>query len=298
MADLKTYKIVFPDGKTYIVEDRDAQEKITDIYSKLENIDVGDIDLSDYYTKQEIDNIALFKNNKPTSVSIGGIEKGTILTNQNAIEILNKLLYPYVAPQITSFILKPTNGGVKEIGTSVSLTGADINIEFGSEDITSLIIYDGASKLIEVSSNIKESNSTQFSLSINSNKTLKAEIKDNKNTVSKNSSSFTFVYPIYYGSLSNNSNITETEIKTLTKSVSVKGTKTYSYNLSNQIAVIAYPKSYGSLTLIKDSNGYDLTESFIQSETNIVCLDQQSIPYYVYRLFQPATASTSYTFSF
>lgn len=64
MADLKTYKIVFPDGKTYIVEDRDAQEKITDIYSKLENIEIGDIDLTNYYTKQNTNDLLNLKQNK------------------------------------------------------------------------------------------------------------------------------------------------------------------------------------------------------------------------------------------
>ena len=64
MAEKKTHTITFPDGQVFTVYDKDAQEKITDLYDKIENIEIGDIDLSNYYNKQNTNDLLDLKQNK------------------------------------------------------------------------------------------------------------------------------------------------------------------------------------------------------------------------------------------
>lgn len=64
MAEKKTHTITFPDGQVFAVYDKDAQEKITDLYDKIENIEIGDIDLSNYYNKQNTNDLLDLKQNK------------------------------------------------------------------------------------------------------------------------------------------------------------------------------------------------------------------------------------------
>ena len=46
--------------------------------------------------------------------------------------------------------------------------------------------------------------------------------------------------------------------------------------------LIAYPKSYGALKKILDQNSFDVTNTFIRSEINVIGLDKTSQTYYVY----------------
>lgn len=240
-----------------------------------------------------------YTNPKPTTIAVGGIPAGTTFDNVPITEIFNMLFYPYVSPKLGTVTLKPNNGGTFEKGTTIALTGATVTLTKGSAELTSLAIFDGQNKLSELTSQIETSNDLEFSLNISDNKQLKVDLVDDaEKVVSINSTSFNFVYPYYYGALSSAADINETNIKALTKSIISKGNRNFSYTLANQIAVVAYPKSYGHLRQIKDSNGYDLTESFNMQEINITGADSTEVVYYVYSLFQPASAETSYTFSF
>ena len=96
-----------------------------------------------------------------------------------------------------------------------------------------------------------------------------------------------FIIPFFYGAVSDKSSI---DIESLTKDVSKKGQKKYSYTTNDEFMVIAYDSSYGDLTLIQDGNGFDGTTGF----EKMVIGD-----YYVY-VAKSATIDTDalYTFSF
>jgi hypothetical protein len=88
-----------------------------------------------------------------------------------------------------------------------------------------------------------------------------------------------FYNPYYYGVTSKGTNdITVTDITSMTKDVSAKGTKTYKYTSNNLYCTIAFPKSYGKLSSILDGNGFQNLDSWRFKEVEI-----NSVAYYVYQ---------------
>jgi hypothetical protein len=79
---------------------------------------------------------------------IGGITKNTTYTNANIVDVLNDLLFPYVAPVFNSFSTT-SSGGTYEYGTKVTISKATPSFTVGSKPITSIKVgtTDGGSDL-------------------------------------------------------------------------------------------------------------------------------------------------------
>lgn len=234
-----------------------------------------------------------------TTMAVGGIAKGTTFSNKKVLDIINDLLYPYVSFSISGFTLSPNNGGTFENGSTITLSNSTTNVTLGSEAITRVTVYDGAAKLGEKTSALT-GNSFQvpITLSIKNNKTLKTEVEDAKGTIlSRNSSTFTFVYPFYYGSLANGV-YDETSVKGLTKVVQSKGSKTFKFTHSDKCCVIAYPSSYGNLRTVIDQNNFDVTSAFTQHTVSITGLDGTPVNYYVYTNSPATLDNFGLTFNF
>lgn len=98
------------------------------------------------------------------------------------------------------------------------------------------------------------------------------------------SATITFVNPSYDGAVAANFTATEANIKALTETLRSGKGGTRTFNLNNQKACIAYPKSFGAATDIKDANGFDYLASYTRSELNV-----NGELYYVYLLTNAAT---------
>ena len=62
----------------------------------------------------------IWTNPEPVTTTIGGLTAGTVLTNKNAIEVLEQMLYPYQPVSFTSFSSGITTGSrIYEVGYSV-----------------------------------------------------------------------------------------------------------------------------------------------------------------------------------
>lgn len=240
-----------------------------------------------------------FTKSTGTTMAVGGIAKGTTFSNKKLVDIINEMLYPYVSFSISGFTLSPNNGGTFENGSTITLSNSTTNVTLGSESITRVTVYDGASKLGEKTSALT-GNSFQvpITLSIKNNKTLKTEVEDAKGTIlSRNSSAFTFVYPFYYGSLTNGV-YDEASVKGLTKVVQSKGSKTFRFTHSDKCCVIAYPSSYGNLRTVIDQNNFDVTSAFTQHTVSITGLDGTPVNYYVYTNSPATLDNFGLTFNF
>lgn len=254
------------------------------------NIDGVDYHLMDEETYKK----TLYTNATPTPSALGGIAKGTTFNEKPISEVLNSLLYPYVS--FSASMSTSPSGSVYEIGTSVNVTSATINITLGSASITSIVVKDSANTTLgsKTSGITSGGNTISISKSISSNETLKAIVTDStgaSKTIS--SSSFTFVNPYYYGAISSDATLSESLIKGLTKNVTTRGNKTYTITMNQQKGVIAYPSSYGALTKILDENSFNVTDTFIQNTLTI-----NGVSYYVYVLNNPVTSTMKYTFSY
>lgn len=222
-----------------------------------------------------------FTKSTGTTVTVGGITKGTTFNNKKVLELLNDMLYPYVAFSISGFTLSP-NGGTYEHGSTVSVTNTTTTVALGSEAITSVEILDGGSILASKTSEFTgNSFAIPISLTVSANKSLTTRVKDDRTTLTRGSASFTFVYPYYYGSLDAGV-LDENSIKNLTKIVQQKGNKTFRFTHSNKCCVIAYPASYGDLRTIIDQNNFDITSSFTKNTVSITGLDGTAQNYNVY----------------
>ena len=209
------------------------------------------------------------------------------------------MLYPYVSFSISGFTLSPNNGGVFENGSSLTLSNSTTNVSLGSESITRVTVYDGSSKLGEKTSGLTGSSfQVPISLTVSTNKTLKTEVEDAHGTIlSRNSSSFNFVYPYYYGSLANGV-YDEASVKGLTKLVQAKGSKKLTFTHSDKCCVIAYPSSYGALRTAIDQNNFDVTSAFTQHTVSITGLDGKPVSYYVYTNSPATLDNFSITFNY
>lgn len=76
------------------------------------------------------------------------------------------------------------------------------------------------------------------------------------------SRSITFVIPFYHG-VSND--LVVTTLAGLTEDATAKENKSYSYSTSNQHCVFAYDMSFGSLSSIKDENGFEYIDGWTKS---------------------------------
>ena len=286
-----------PTKTSELINDSDFTTK-TYVDNKIDEVKLngGNIDLSNYVTTEQLNTTVEQINNKITETDIfvtdmtvingiGGIESGSDLNGMTTLEILNRLIFPYVAPSIT--ISSTPNGGLYEKGNVQTITNVRVTVTKKSERIIKIEIFDGETSLgILEGTNIENGGTFNFevNVSVNSiNKQLSAVITDNSNkSYSSKTNSFNFVYPYYVGVCDVNSEITESLIKGLTKKIETKGSKTIKYTTDNQRMIFAYPTSYGVISKILDANSFDVTNTFSHSTLNIIGLDNTSQSYYVY----------------
>lgn len=119
-----------------------------------------------------------------------------------------------------------------------------------------------------------------------------ATVGDGSTTNTSNSVTFTFVYPFYYGVGAQA--LTGAQVQSLTKVLQVKQNTTVITSPSNQVYYFAYPQSYGSLTSIKDQNGFNVTSGYTQRSVTLTMLDSSSQPYYIYE-FNTLTTQTNFS---
>lgn len=241
-----------------------------------------------FVTEEEKNNWSLgsrYNKNIPTYVEHGGIPIGTTFNNKTLQEMFDMILYPYVSPIVSAQVLTPGNGGTYEIGTLVSVTKIRVNATIKSNNLTKIDIVEGSNIIATKTDGVSKGGTFDFVLNIavRTNKYFTAKVYDDTGAVvSKNTGTFTFVHPIYHGSLSTDKTPTQEEIKALIKHIESKGTKTYSFTANNQRFVFAYPKSYGTLSAIYDQNNFNVTSTFTIYTVPIQCLDGSTVDYYVY----------------
>ena len=249
----------------------------------------GGVDLSNYATLEQVDEKISQSNTLETDMtvinSIGGISAGSNLNGMTTLEILNKLIFPYVAPTYSA--VGTPNGGIYEKGNNQVITNVRVTVTKKSEKITKIEVFDGSTSLGYLEGvDIENGGTFNFNVNVevNSiNKQLTVTITDaSNNSYTTKTGTFNFIYPYYVGVCEVNDEITETLIKGLTKRIEAKGSKSISYTTNNQKMVFAYPSSYGNIVKILDPNSFDVTNTFNKTAISIIGLDGTAQNYYVY----------------
>jgi hypothetical protein len=254
-----------------------------------------------------------YTNSDPLVQDIGGIKANAHpdgFENVPITDLITELLYPYTAPVINSFSLSPA-AGVKEMCDSFTVNSASATITKKSKPISKVELYRGSTLLATSTASISSGTTVSFSnlndildvsnlsSTTDGSKNITYYVKvyeegENSSATTK-FATYTFVYPYYHGVISKDETITDTLITGLTKDVSSKGTKNYTYTTtSEQRAVIAYPSSYDNIS-ITDANGFGQDRT--QSTVTIKDTNKNEVSYYVY-VSGPAEATNfKYTFT-
>jgi hypothetical protein len=234
-----------------------------------------------------IEDATTFENGITTVNALGGIGAGQSLDGKSALEILDMLLFPYVKQTVGSVSGTP-NGGTFEHGNNQVITQVKGTVTKKSKPITKVEVLQGSTVLAtKEGDEVKNGGTFTFTglnVAVNStNVQLKFRATDeNGSTAEASTGAFTFVYPYYYGICENGAAVDEALVEGLTKDVSNKGQKAYSYSPNNQCAVIAYPKSHGVLKSALDPNAFENIGAFTRHEVSVTGLDGKAVAYYVY----------------
>lgn len=131
-----------------------------------------------------------------------------------------------------------------------------------------------------------------YNKTISDTKTFTLSVTDSKNNTKSSSITFSFVYPFYYGTFSED--LTEEKVKNSTKLIELKNNKTIRITYTDMRFFYAYPKNYGELKSIKDGNGFDYINDFNKEEISI-----NNVSYYIYKIKDKASVSDIvFTFNF
>ena len=277
---------VFDENGEYIKTNWKSGDLITDgKLNKIENA-IGEINNTSNESAElirEVENELIFETDELIINPLGGISAGEDLNGLTVGSILNKLLYPYVKP-VVSVTMTP-NGGIYEHGNYQFVENISVTITKKTEKIVSLRILDGDNEIYSKSDGVENGGTFDVSshYQIKDNRRLTVEVIDGIGSiVTVNTNAFNYIYPYYYGVANENTLLNGEFIKTLTKRLEVKGTKSISYITNNQRMVFAYPLSYGKLSKILDANSFDVTNTFTVTTVTLITLDGTTQSYYVY----------------
>lgn len=227
-----------------------------------------------------------YTNATPTPIAVGGIAKGTTFENKSMSDMFNALLYPYVAP--SNLVLNASEmNGVFESGTTVTLNSVSWSFNKNSGTPSKLVLKIlGETDITIASGNVATSGTYNLTKSITGDTYARLVLTYEKGTINSNTVYATFVYPYYYGV-----GAVGTDPETLTKLVQSKGSKTLSFSPNKQHIIFAYPKSYGDLKSIKDSNGFENINGFTKTEGG------SKVPYLIYTSNEAST-NTNFKLTF
>lgn len=249
-------------------------------------------DVIDTISQSDIDNWNgkadnLFKTDMDIVSSLGGIKTGDNLNNMSIQDVLTKLLYPYVEPNINSYLTYTPIKSIFEVGETIQVRKINTEIAKKSNSIEKIeFLYNNevlATLIDGISNGGNFSHTFPNAITLSTNTPFdkfQVKVYDGNKEFTSNTYAFTFIRPFYYGVC----NIEDTIASNmLNKDLSVKGDKTYNFNLDNQCIVIAYPIEYGLLSSIIDINGFEISNSFEHFTQTLYGLYGLTHDYYVYK---------------
>lgn len=212
-----------------------------------------------------------------SSVDLGGIKEGdTLAIGTTLTEFVSKLLEKYVAPVIGISISPSTT--TYEKGTTVSSVTITATVTKKSEAIEKVEFLVDGTVVETVTDGVSAGGSFSYTYDteFGTNKTFRVSTNDVDTKTSKYADkTVSFILPYYYGVVDAD---TVSALTGLTKDLSAKGTKTYSYTADNQYCLIMYDSSYADLKSIKDQNNFENISNFTKKT---VTIGDYSYKYYI-----------------
>lgn len=252
-----------------------------------------------------------YTNENGTTVELGGIAKGTTFDNMDIKDIIENMLYPYVAITGGSMTMTVQNSDTnREVGHEITVTNASVTFTKGSKNCTKVEVFDGTTSIGSVEGTALVSpvavditdtavNPTVAATATSGSKSFSAKVTDAQGTtVASGTVTYTFYRPYYVGNV-DAIPTTADEITALTKNVSSLGSSVSASTKANKYWVLAYPSGYSKNVKatkgVVDANGFDVTSNLVkQSNITVTCEDGTEVAYKVYAGLK-GTADATFT---
>lgn len=249
-----------------------------------------------------------YSNSTPMPVSVGGLEAGTTFSSLTMTSLLNNLLYPYQYPSFTAFSISGQSttlecgeeiaAGAHTFVWSVS-NGANVQ----SNSIAIRDVSAGADLANSLANDGTESVNTGVAITkIVTGQTQQWSVRgtdSNADPISARTFTVVWYSPFYYGVGA--VGLSVAQVQGLTKQIVATGNKTYTFSPSNQVYYCAYPASYGVLTSILDTNGFEVIGDFtlrvVSFTNNSPNYKGGTVSYNVYE-FNNLTTQTNFNITF
>lgn len=228
------------------------------------------------------------------NTTVGAITSGTTLAQGTTFtEFVQKLLIAEVAPTVTFSI---TKSGNVSYGSSYTETLTLAVTAMGSaKKIKTIAWYEGSTlkQTNTIDSAVAGSWTYTMGTATTDTTTFKAIVtytkSDDTDTTVTKTASINFYYNKFYGAVSD-LDPSEATVEALTTALATGKGGTYSFTVTAGRICYAYPKSLGTLSSIKDSNGFSLFDSFTRTEQNYT-QNGTTVTYYRYVLTDTTTVS-------
>lgn len=216
----------------------------------------GDVNINDY----DLD----FTDSRKLPVDIGGLNQGESFGSNSISEILKRMIYPEQSPTGTLRLLPPYNNGVAEVGTFpnpvieytiVKKTFPTITTVLGNMNPSFYPPIDG----VPYKTIIGNADAIVISPITETTQTYTITVSDSTQQQDTDQVFLKGVYPFFYGvdDTINITNVTNSSLSVLDKLLEDKTNKSLNFLGSGKLYFL-YPKQYGELTSITDSNGNNL----------------------------------------
>lgn len=220
------------------------------------------------------------------NIAVGGVKIGdTIPANTSVQDLMERILVEYQKPVI-SLTLTPATL-LYEKGTTISTLSLSASVTKKSEAIANVKFYQGSTLLETITEDVAGGGNFTCETAITAfdeDTTFKATTTDAvTGSVVEATKKVEFIIPFYHG---NSDASTISALTGLTKDLSKKGEKSYTYMANNKYLCIAYPSAYGSLTSIKDSNNFENIQDF---NSSVVTIDEEEYRVYISQTQKTAT---------
>jgi hypothetical protein len=223
------------------------------------------------------------------------------------VDTLNAILdFGYSVPLVSLDCSASDDDTLREKGTVITATTLNATITKRSDPIARIVFKFNGGVIADFnppSNTDSHTESYAWVGSFSDNATFTVEVDDDGTTGGPTtvvaSSSFSFVYPYYYGVGA--VGLSAAQVALLTKEiVGSSANKNVVFNIAiGQVYYFAYPAAYGALTSILDENGFETIGDWTLSTSNITGLDASAQSYRIYRFNNPAggAITTNYTFN-
>lgn len=203
----------------------------------------------------------------PTTISVGGIEKGYTSNGVLLKDLIYSMLHPYVTPTISFTTNIPSL--LNEEGVTLNNNLFTVNVSPQSNPIRKIELY-VRSALLDTknfTSNTLDRVIANFNVdSISSDSTIFAKIYDTDRLSQTNNIVVKFVKPIYCGAIDI---VNETNIKAMTKRIALPSNQSYTFTLNNKSMCFAFPSDTWRFINAIDQNGFDISNSFSTSTVSV-----------------------------